>query len=406
LARVSSPALSTTGSASPIPPAITRARMATALVFIVFGVLVGVLSARMPAIKQQAGLTDGSLGIALLGYSIGSLVTIWLSGRLVARWGSSLVTASGLVIACLSFPFVPFASSLVPLIVALACAGAGLGLTDTAMNAHAVIVEKRYRRSIMSSFHACASLGMLIGAGLGALSAHLGLSLAQLFLPLDGVALVLAVVLSRSMLPASVDAENLSESRVEGDHRAPWTFTLVLLAGVAFLALMTEWAIGNWSAIHLQDDLGTEPAFAAYGYAAFTFMMVVARFSGDGVVRRLGPVLLLRGGGLLVGVALLVGLVVADPVVFVIACGAVGIGMSVVVPVIFTAAGNMPGTPSASAVSKVIGLGYTGSMVGPPVIGAFADLTSLTTALYLIAGAGLVIGVAGPLAVHRARHGL
>jgi MFS family permease len=380
-----------------------HARRATALVFIVFGVLVGALYARMPAIKQHAGLSDGTLGIALLGYSMGSLVTIYLAGRLVARWGSALVTIVGLVVAGLSFPFVPFASSLGLLIVVLACAGAGLGLTDTAMNAHAVIVQKRYGRSIMSSFHGCASLGMLIGAGLGAASAHLDLSLAELFFPLDVLCVLIALAARRSLLPRATEVAGLEEARGEGGHRAPWSLTLVLLATVAFLALMTEWAIGNWSAVHLQDDLGTGSAFAAYGYGAFTLMMVCARFLGDSVIRRLGPAMLLRTGGLLVSAALLIGLIAGNPVVFVIACGAVGIGMAAVVPVIFTTAGTIPGTPPASAVSKVIGVGYTGSMVGPPVIGLFAGLTSLTTALYLIAASGAVIGIAGPVAIRTAR---
>jgi fucose permease len=166
---------------------------------------------------------------------------------------------------------------------------------------------------------------------------------------------------------------------------------------------MTEWAIGNWSAVHLQDDLGASSSFAAYGYGAFTLMMVAARFLGDGVIRRLGPLMLLRAGGLLVAAALLIGLIARNPLVFVIACGAVGIGMAAVVPVIFTTAGSIPGAPSASAVGKVIGVGYTGSMVGPPVIGLFAGLTSLTTALYLIAASGAVIAIAGPVAVRSAR---
>jgi predicted MFS family arabinose efflux permease len=384
------------------PRADAHARLATALVFVVFGVLVGVLAARMPAIKQHAGLTDGALGVALLGYSLGSLVTIYLAGRSIARWGSAAVTIGGLIVASLSFPFVPFAASLGPLTVALACAGAGLGLTDAAMNAHAVIVQKRYGRSIMSSFHGCASLGMLIGAGLGAASAHLGMSLAELFVPLDALGVAVALAAYRSLLPRAADLAGVEQARREDEHRTPWSLTLCLLAAVAFLALLTEWAVGNWSAVHLQDDLGAGPAFAAYGYGAFTFAMVCARFLGDGAIRRLGPHGLLRGGGLAVAAAMLAGLIAGNPVVFVLACGAVGVGMAAVVPVIFTAAGDTPGA-SAGAVSKVIGVGYAGSMVGPPVIGLFAALTSLTTALYVIVASGAVIGVVGPIAVGNAR---
>ncbi len=380
--------------------ALRRARLATSLIFVLLGLFQGVLAARMPAIKQHGGLGDGSLGIALLGYSIGSISAIQYAGGLIARFGSSAATAGGLITASLAFPLIPLTHGLSQLITVLGVYGAGLGMTDTAMNAHAVLVERGYHRSIMSSFHGFASLGMLIGAGIGSLSADLGLPLAALFAASGGVCLLATIAARPFMLPGSPGGP--ATSRAE---RAHWTLTLALLALVAFLALLTEWAIGNWSAVYLHDNLYASSSFAGYGFGVFASMMVLARFFGDRAISRLGPIRLLRAGGLLTGAALLAGLLSDRSSGFVVACGAVGIGMAAVVPLVFSAAGNLPGLPSAGAVSKVIAVGYAGGMAGPPVIGLLAALTSLKAALMLVAAAGLVIGAAGPAALRQAKRG-
>jgi MFS family permease len=380
---------------------LARSRVATAVIFVLLGLAVGVLAARMPAIKSHAGLSNGMLGLALLGMPIGSIASIQVTGRSIARWGSSPLTSLGVVVMCVAVVAPPFATGFPTLLMSLMLFGIGVGFTDTAMNAHAVTVEQGYRRPIMSSFHGFASLGQLVGAVGGALTAHLGISPKIYFVTAGVAALVVGLVVRTWLLPGAADTHNPHEHE-SGDHRAPWSRTLVLLAAVAFLSLLAELAVADWSAVYLRDNLATAASVATYGYALFALAMVCTRFFADRVIARLGPARVLGFGGLAAGLALAVGLVTDDVVGVVIAWGVVGIGMAGVVPIVFTTTGNLRGVPAGGALSKVVGVGHTGSLIGPPLIGLTAEATTLKTALFLIAAACLTIGIIGPMAARRA----
>lgn len=262
-------------------------------------------------------------------------------------------------------------------------------------------VEQGYRRPIMSSFHGFASLGQLVGAIGGAVTAHLGISPKIYFVTAGVAALVVGLVVRSRLLPGAADTHHPDESE-SGDHRAPWSRTLVLLAAVAFLSLLAELAVADWSAVYLRDNLSTAASVATYGYALFSLAMVCTRFFADRVIAQLGPARVLGVGGVAAGLALVGGLVTNSVVAVVIAWGVVGIGMAGVVPIVFTTTGNLRGVPAGGALSKVVGVGYTGSLLGPPLIGLTAEATTLKTALFLIAAACLTIGVIGPPAARRA----
>jgi len=391
---------------------LRRARLATATVFVLLGVVQGTLASRMPALKAHAALTDGLLGLALLGVPLGSILAVQVTGRWMARRGSAPVTVIGAVIMCVTAVAPAYATGFVLLAGALVLLGVGIGLTDTAMNAHAVLVEKGHARPIMASFHAFASLGNLVGAVLGAGAARLALAPQVHFPAVAAAALLVTVVVHRSLLPGSADAAvrggDLAPAVDEHGTSLPppvrtpggaWSRTLVLLAVVALLAWMSEHAVADWSAVYLRDRLGASASLATYGYALFAAAMVLTRFLSDRVVARLGPRQVLRWGGLLAGVGLAVGLATGTVVGGVVGFGLVGIGMAGVVPVVFTAAGNQPGVSAGHAVSRVAGVAFTGSLVGPPLIGLVAGLLSLRAALLVVAVGAVLIGVLGPVAL-------
>jgi MFS family permease len=398
---------------------LRRARLATAVVFVLLGVVQGTLASRMPALKAHATLSDGPLGLALLGVPLGSILAVQVTGRWMARRGSAPVTLAGAVAMCATSVLPAYATSFALLTGALVLLGVGIGLTDTAMNAHAVLVEKGHARPIMASFHAFASLGNLVGALLGAGAARLGLTPQVQFPVVAGLALVVTLAVHRGLLPGSTDAAGSPDAAGTGaavdEHgaslpppvrRTParWSGTLVLLAVVALLAWMSEHAVADWSAVYLRDRLGASASLATYGYALFAATMVLTRFLSDRVVARFGPRRVLRWGGLLAGAGLAVGLATGTVVGGVVGFGLVGIGMAGVVPVVFTAAGDQPGLSAGHAVSRVAGVAFTGSLVGPPLIGLVADLLSLRVALLVVAAGAVLIGVLGPVAL-RARGG-
>ncbi|MGI3782785.1 MAG: MFS transporter, partial [Janthinobacterium lividum] len=368
------------------------------------------LASRMPALKAHAGLSDGLLGLALLGVPLGSILAVQVTGRWMARRGSAPVTVIGAVIMCATVVAPAYATSFALLAGALVLLGVGIGLTDTAMNAHAVLVEKGHARPIMASFHAFASLGNLVGAVLGAGAARLALLPQVQFPVVAAAALVVTLVVGRGLLPGRddradaspvevVDPEGVSAPQRVRRPGAAWSGTLVLLAVVALLAWMSEHAVADWSAVYLRDGLGAPASLATYGYALFAAAMVLTRFLSDRVVARFGPRRVLRWGGLLAGAGLAVGLATGTVVGGVVGFGLVGIGMAGVVPVVFTAAGNQPGISAGHAVSKVAGVAFTGSLVGPPLIGLVADLLSLRAALLVVAVGAVLIGVLGPVAL-------
>lgn len=381
------------------PQRLSRARCGTAVVFVLLGVMQGTLASRMPALKENAGLSDGLLGLALLGVPIGSIVAVQVTGRWIAHRGSSPVTNVSVVIMCLALVPGAFATDFVSLLAALILLGIGIGLTDTAMNAHAVLVERGYERPIMSSFHGFASVGALLGAVGGLLAAHANVGPQLQFSVVGAVAVAIGLFLRTTLLPGEADAHRFDEKKSRRSHRTPWTGTLVLLAGIALLAWMTEHAMADWSAVYFRDDLQASGGVATYGYAAFAALMVVTRFLADRVTARLGPRSVMRLGGMIAGVGLAAGLLSDSVVGSTIGFGLVGIGMAGIVPIVFTAAGNQPGTTAGSAVSKVAGVAFAGSLIGPPLIGLLAELTSLRTSLFTVALAALIIGVIGPRAV-------
>ncbi len=399
---------------------LRTARWGTAAVFVLLGVVQGSLASRMPALKAHAGLSDGLLGLALLGIPVGSILAVQVTGRWIARRGSSPVVVAGGALMCVALVTPAYATGFVTLLGALVLVGVGIGLTDTAMNVHAVLVEKGYARPIMSSFHGFASLGNLVGAVLGAGAARLAMDPRMQFPLVAAAGLGAGVVAGRALLPGSVDAvstrvaaaadaqpsagavPDLEPGRaVDTPRGAPWSAALALLAAVALLAWVSEHAISDWSAVYLRDQLSASGATATYGYALFALCMVLTRFVSDRVTAALGPRRVLRWGGLTAGLGLAAGLSSGTVAGSIVGFGLVGIGMAGVVPIVFTATGTLPGVSPGHAVSKVAGVAFTGSLIGPPLIGLTAALTSLRTGLLLVAGGAVLIGLLGPRAVPR-----
>lgn len=275
--------------------------------------------------------------------------------------------------------------------ISLALFGAFNATLDVAMNAQAVEVERGYRRAIMSSFHGLFSLGGLAGAmtagaamasGLGDIT-HVvvvslaGLAILAIFLP------GLVVSSSRGAPPGPVFV------RPRG--------MLVLLGVLALFAMLGEGAMADWSAVYLQNHLRSDPAFAAAGFAAFSMTMAAGRFAGDRLSNRFGPARLLRSSGLIAGFGLGGALLIGDPLAAVVGFGLVGLGLSNAIPVLFSAAGRVPGTEPGTALAAVATTGYLGFLAGPALIGLIAEASNLPLAL------GLVSLVCAAIAVGAAR---
>ncbi len=365
--------------------------MATSLVFAFNGLLFAAWVPHIPEVKHQLGLTDAALGLALLGPAIGSVISMPLVGRATTRYGSGRVTAVLAFATYLVISGPGLARNLPELFGALVLWGVATGGLDVAMNSQAVQIETSYRRPIMSSFHAYWSIGTVLGTVLGSFGAGAGLSLAG---QQAGLAVLLALVTAwcvRQFIGDHPAREYQAGKRV-------FELRLVLLGLAGVCALLAEGSAADWSPVYLRDDLQVSPGQAGIAFGAFTVMMTVGRLTGDRLVLALGrsrSLSLLAGVGTVgMSAGLLSNTLIGSSIGF--AC--LGLGLSVMVPVIFSTAADGPGA-AGPKLALVSSFSYLGFLLGPASLGPLAHATSVHAALWVLPTFAALAGVLGVIAV-------
>ncbi|WP_328832673.1 MFS transporter [Streptomyces sp. NBC_00252] len=357
---------------------VKRARYAVAAVFAVHGAVTGSFATRVPWIQDHAHVAAGWLGFALAFGAFGASCSMPLAGWITHRFGSRAAVRGLIAMWTMSLVLPSLAPNLVTLCLAMFTYGASAGMADVAMNALGVEIERLLDKSIMSSLHGMWSAGALIGSAGGTLAAHLGSDarvhhfVAALILTALGVGACHWVL----DIPPGVAEE------------APPRFTLppksaLLIGAVGFCAVFAEGASLDWSAVFLHDQLGTSAGLAAASTTGFMLTMAVARLVGDAVVNRFGSVRTVRAGGLLaVGGGLLI--VLADnPALAMGGFALLGLGIAVVVPLCFAAAGRSGPNPS-QAIAGVATITYTSGLIAPSLIGGVAQATGLVVSFCLV----------------------
>src|SRR6266498_3103967 len=332
-----------------------QARLAVSLAFLANGLGFANWAARIPAVKDDVGLSTGALGVALLGIALGAVVAMPLAGALLVRFGSRKLTRLTLALFCVTLPLPALAGSLPALLGALALLGIASGSLDVSMNAQAVVIEQRYGRPLLAGLHGLWSLGSLGGALLGGLAAAAGIVPRVHLLAVAAVLLAGGLYATRRLLP--------------------------------------EGAAYDWSSVYLRDSLGASEGLAVSAYAAFTFTMTVGRLVGDRLRARYGSRALLGSAALVAAAGLGGGLALRHTVAAVIGFAVLGAGLSCIVPIVFGAAGSAGGLPSGPAIAVVSTVGYLGFIAGPPIIGGIGEITSLPAALTLVVALTALVGV-------------
>lgn len=369
---------------------IVNARYAVGVIFFVNGAVLASWVPHIPEVKALHGLSDGALGGVLLALAAGAILAMPVAGRLIGRFGSRTMTT----FAALSFPVLLPLPLVSPNVTGLAAAlfvlGAANGTLDVSMNAQGLAIERCSDRPIMSSLHALFSVGGLVGAAVASGVMALGIGRVAHALVVSGVAFACvgaAVPRLLTVEPARNDPTFVRPSRA-----------LLGLGGLAFLGLLAEGAMADWSAVYLHDTLGTSGSVAADGFAAFALAMALGRFAGDRLAARFGSAFLLRASSGLAALGLAVALAVGTPLVAIAGFGAVGFGIANIIPVLFRAAGDVPGVAPGVALAAVATTGYAGFLAGPVLIGCTAELMGLPMGLTLVSVACAVIALGGGIA--------
>lgn len=358
--------------------------------FILNGALYGIWASRIPAIADIHALSPSVLGLLLLALAGGAIVSFPLAGRASDRFGSAPVTKHIAVAYCLTLILIAFAPSVWALAVALFLFGAAHGAMDVTMNAWAAEVERHLGRPIMSRFHAMFSFGAGAGAASGYFAVKYGLPVPVHFIVASlGVT---SIVLFVSAVPW------ISE-RAKPDGASPGFLlpkgALFGVGVVAFCSSLGEGAMADWSAIFLVTVAQVDEANAALGYAVFSIAMVAMRLMGDRIVLALGVVPAARLAGLAAMSGSAIAVYFASFPMVLIGFALMGIGYAVIMPLAFTRAANDGEMAQGAAIASVSVLGYGGLLLGPPVIGFAAEVTSIRTAFLILTGLAVVISLLG-----------
>jgi fucose permease len=369
-----------------------RGRWAVAAIFTVNGFLTGSWAPQIPVFLARLDISEFTLGLLILVFGAGAVSAMAWAGHLIARYGSRRVVrifasagSFGLLLVALA-PNVPLAA------VAMYLFGGMIGAMDVAMNANAVVVEKRLSRAIMSSSHGFWSLGGFAGGGLGGLAiqnyGHLAHAIVVTAFALAVVAVALRHVVADDH-PAAHEHRKFSLPRSPG---------IYLIGLMALLSMIPEGAVLDWAALYLRQELGADLATAGFAFAGFAGMMAVMRFMGDGVRNRFGAVTTLRVSSLIAAAGMLMAGLSPWAWPAIAAFAFCGIGIANMVPIAFSAAGNQPGMSSGTGMSVVTLMGYSGILVAPSGIGFVAEHVGFAPVFVSLSGLLIVVCLMAGLA--------
>lgn len=364
---------------------LNKSRTAVTAAFITNGFVVGSFFARVPDFKQKFDVSTGQFSVALFLDALGVLLSIGIAGKLSAKYGSRTVAIPATYLLSLSLFLTGLTSNFIQFCIALFFVGGLLALQDVPMNTHAIAIEHKFEKKLMSTFHAMFSLGGFAGAFTGGLFSQAKISPAVHTLIVGTLTTLAAFLLRNWWLPASIDIHEIE--RHEKRKRRPGIFWI--LGIIALCASVGEGAAGDWGGILTRETFGASPFMSALPYVLFSTTMVIGRLLGDRIRARFGGRQLLITGGVISGFGLASGLLIGGNIAVIAGWAFLGSGLGFVIPVAFSKAGEIAKdkyskeiAPS-EGVALVGGIGYSGFMAGPPTIGFLANIIDLRWAMML-----------------------
>lgn len=360
-------------------------RVAVSSFFFLFGFVFASWASRIPALQQKLGLSETELGFVLFSLPVGLLVSLPISGWFVAKRGSKLVACVAAVIYSCILVLIGFTSSKLQLMGVLFFFGLAGNMGNISFNTQAVAVEALYRRNIMASFHGVWSLAGFSGAALGTFLGGRGIDPSYHFLIVLSIALAIFSVASRYLVTNDVKT---------AEHTPMFALppkSLLTLGLIAFCSMLCEGAMFDWSGIYFKKVVMAKPSLVGAGYTAFMSTMALSRFVADYFTFRYGFKRIIQVSGMLIMSGLL--LAVLFPAFYTAIAGflLVGIGVSSIVPLVYSAAGKSKILSPGIALASVSTISFFGFLFGPPLVGILAGISSLRLSFAVIAFMGFCV---------------
>lgn len=353
--------------------------MAVNAIFFINGFLHANLASRLPRLQEIFSLSNGTLGLILLSTSIGAVFAMPFTGWLIIQNGSRRIGIISIFSYCIFFPLVTWMPGIAGLMGLFFLMGITAGMLDVSMNAQAVMIERGMGKPIMTSFHALFSIGMAAGALSGAMFENFSFSLFQHLLMITTACLMAALWVRYYLI------HDKPASKGEGPAFQLPNAAMVSIGVIAFCCMLGEGAMADWSTNYMEKITLAPAALAPIGLSAFALAMTIGRVFGDRARAAFGDKKLMVVCGLTACLGLSISLLWNTPAVVIGGFFMVGLGLSVIVPIAYSIAGNSSSVSPGVGLAMVTTVGYSGFLFGPPIIGFLADWESLRFALIFVA---------------------
>ncbi|MGF2949263.1 MFS transporter [Microbacterium alcoholitolerans] len=384
-------------SSTLVAPAMRRARLGVALLFLTNGALFANILPRYPEIKSTLGLDATTYGLAIAAFPAGAIVAGLAAAVFIRRFGSARVAVAGTIITSLGILAAGFAPHVAFFALGLFLGGASDAITDVAQNAHALRVQRGHGRSIINSFHAIWSIGAVLGGSMAAAAIALAVPLG-IHLIISAILFgIVAIIALRLCLPGrdrEIDEDAVADGPELGGAlqriTAKTVIILIALVLISIAGALIEDAGMSWATLYLVTSLDTPAALAATGYIALVGAQFVGRIVGDGLTDRFGQRAVAITGGLIASVGM--GLALAFPSIpgTILGFAAAGYGCATLIPAAMHVADELPGLKHGAGLTIVSWLLRLGFLLSPPIVGLVADNAGLRTGLLVVPIAGIV----------------
>lgn len=358
-------------------------RVAVSVFFFMAGLTFATWASRIPDIKTQLQLSNAKLGAVLFALPAGLMTSLLFAGWLVSRYGSRKVMVSAALLYPGALVVLGLAGSVWQLALVLFFFGVASNLVNIAMNTQAVAVESMYGRSIMASFHGLWSIAGFSGAAIGTLLVSAGVAPWMHFALIFIAAALLVSLFYKFTLPGDAGPAEKQPFFVKPDGY------ILNLGLIAFCSMLCEGAMADWSGVYFQNVIQSPKEFITFGYVAFTAAMATGRFIGDGMVVKLGIKRVLQLSATLIATGLFISILFPYLASAIVGFLLVGLGVSSVVPLIYSLAGKSGTMPAGLALAAVSSVSFLGFLIGPPLIGFIAEAAGLRLSFAVIAIIGL-----------------
>jgi MFS family permease len=365
---------------------LNRIRWGVSMFYFGMGLCFSSWASRIPTIKEALHLSDGELGTILFALPLGQLTMMFFSGKLVTRFGSDRILPLAILMYAFSLTNIGLAQNVWQLALGLVCFGIFGNLGNISVNTQGIYTEGIFRRTIMSSFHGMWSLAGFTGAFVGLGMLALKITTYMHFVIVAFVVLTLVAINFKYLIKAKEKARPEKKKMFRKPDKS-----LVLLGVIGFCSMASEGIMFDWSGVYFKDIVKAPGSLIVVGYTSFMIMMASGRFLGGYLIDKFGRITVMQISGVMISFGMYIAVIFPYIIPCTLAFMMVGLGVSTIIPTLYSIAGKHPTIPTGEALTAVSSVSFLGFLMGPPIIGHISELFGLQFSFAFIGLFGVFI---------------